>query len=264
MAALHVNYRFVVDFCKRTSPGGRILDYGCGSGEIVRAGLAAGVDISGCETFYAGGHGVESAVQDLLGIRIFKMENGTIPFPAESFDCVVNNQVFEHVEDLDFVLSEIRRVLKRDGVLLSMFPSEDVVREGHCGIPLAHRFAKYPRFGYYWLLLGRLLGFGYHKKGMPTRQWARNFQHWLNHYCTYRSRHAIMVAFQRHGLPVQGIEEEYIRFRRLPLFTPWMLRKLAGMVLKSIKVQLTAASAPAPMVSFRIAGDDLSQRQSQS
>src|SRR5258706_5525903 len=198
MAALHVNYRFVVDFCKRTSPGGRILDYGRGSGEIVRAGLAAGVDISGCETFYAGGHGVESAVQDLLGIRIFKMENGVIPFPSESFDCVVNNQVFEHVEDIDFVLSEIRRVLKRDGVLLSMFPSEDVIREGHCGIPLAHRFARYPRFGYYWLLLGRLLGFGYHKKEMPPQQWAKNFQHWLNHYCTYRSKDKIMLAYQRH------------------------------------------------------------------
>src|SRR5437763_2938378 len=153
---LHVNYRFVVDFCKRTSPGGKILDYGCGSGEIVRAGLAAGLDIIGCETFYAGGHGAESAVQDLLGTSIFKMENGSIPFASESFDCIVNNQVFEHVEDLDFVLSEIRRVLKSNGVLLSMFPSKDVIREGHCGIPLAHRFAKYPRFGYYWLLLGRL------------------------------------------------------------------------------------------------------------
>jgi SAM-dependent methyltransferase len=190
------------------------------------------------------------------------MENGAIPFPSESFDCIVNNQVFEHVEDLDFVLSEIRRVLKRDGVLLSMFPSKDVVREGHCGVPLAHRFAKYPRFGYYWLLVGRLLGFGYHKKTMSPEDWARNFQHWLNHYCTYRSKDEIVAAFQRHGLPVQGIEEEYIRFRGLWPFTPWMFRKLGGMVLRSIKVQLAPASAPARMVSFRIAGDDLSQRQS--
>ncbi len=264
MAALHVNYRFVVDFCKRTSPGGRILDYGCGSGQIVRAGLAAGVDISGCETFYAGGHGVESAVQDLLGIRIFKMGNGTIPFPPESFDCVVNNQVFEHVEDLDFVLSEIRRVLKRDGVLLSMFPSEDVVREGHCGVPLhigLPSIRDLDTTGSCWDDCSDLditkkecrrdNGPGIFSIGSTTiALTGRDTQSWW--------------PFNGIGLPVQAIEEEYIRFRRLPLFTPWMLRKLAGMVLKSVKVQLTAASAPAPIVSFRIAGDDLSQRQSQS
>jgi hypothetical protein len=85
-------------------------------------------------------------------------------------------------------------------------------------------------------LLGRLLGFGYHKKGMPPKEWARNFQYWLNHYCIYRPKGKIMLAYQSHGLPVQGIEEEYIRFRGLLLFTPWMMRKLGGMVLRSVKV----------------------------
>lgn len=232
---IHVNYRFVVDFCRRRTPQGKILDYGCGSGEIVRAGLAANLNIFGCETFYAGSHGVEKAVADLLGTRIFKIEGGVIPFADSEFDCVVHNQVFEHVEDIDAVLSEISRVLRPGGFMLSMFPSKDTIREGHCGVPLAHRFAKYPRFGYLWLLAWRCLGFGHNKNNKPRAQWAKDFQDWLNHFTVYRSKQEITRAYESHGLSICGVEREYIKFRRLPLFTPWLLRKLGGMVLLSWK-----------------------------
>ena len=108
----------------------------------------------------------------------FKIESGVIPFDDSTFDCIVNNQVFEHVEDIDAVLSEVRRVLKPGGILLSLFPSEDVIREGHCGFAIS-RFAAYPRFGYYWLLAARTLGLGYHKKIKSRGQWAKDTQHWL-------------------------------------------------------------------------------------
>jgi SAM-dependent methyltransferase len=229
---MHVNYRFVIDFCKRHP--GTILDYGCGAGEIVRAGLAEKLNIVGCETFYEGGHGSRPATADLLGSHIFEMKDGRIPFPDSSFDCIVNNMVFEHVEDIDLALSEIRRVLKPEGVLLSLFPSREVLREGHCGVPLAHKFS-HSRFGYYWLLLFRCLGRGYFTEGKTRRKWASDFQHWLNSYCFYRPEQQIMEAFSRHGLKPEGIEKEYIRFRGLPLFTPWMLRKLGTMVLLSRK-----------------------------
>jgi ubiquinone/menaquinone biosynthesis C-methylase UbiE len=232
---LHVNYRFVVDFCLRNARGGKILDYGCGSGEIVRAVLAENLDVYGCETFYAGSHGVKEHVADLLGTRIFEINEGRIPFPDSTFDCVVNNQVFEHVEDIDAVLSEIRRVLKPGGALLSMFPSIEVLREGHCGVPLAHRFAKYPRLGYYWLLSFRTLGFGYHHKQKSRSKWASDFRQWLTDYCDYRPEQEVMAAFERHGLKASGIEDRYIQFRNLKFFTPWMMRRLGGMVLLSHK-----------------------------
>jgi SAM-dependent methyltransferase len=232
---LHVNYRFVLDFAKRNAPLGKILDYGCGSGQVVRAGLDNGLDILGCEVFYGGGHGTEDAVSDLLGTRIFKIEDGNIPFNDSCFDCVVNNQVFEHVEDMDAVLSQIYRVLKPGGYLLSLFPSREVIREGHCGVPLAHRFSKYPRLCYYWLLAFRLLGVGYFKESKSPKRWAHDFQIWLRDYCIYRPEKEIMEIFSRQQLSPVGIEQEYIRFRNLPLFTPWLLRKLGFMVLLSRK-----------------------------
>jgi SAM-dependent methyltransferase len=230
--SLHVNYRFVLDFAQRNAPNGLILDYGCGAGQIVRSGIEQGLNIYGCETFYEGGHGSRSEAADLIGSRVFEMRDNVIPFPDSHFDCVVNNMVFEHVEDIDKALSEIRRVLKPGGRLLSLFPSSEVLREGHCGVPLAHKFSR-SRFGYYWLLTFRCLGRGYFKKDKSRRQWAADFQHWLNSYCFYRSEADVMAAFARHNLKPVGIEKEYIRFRGLPLFTPWMLRRLGNMVLVS-------------------------------
>ena len=232
---LHVNYRFLLDFAKKNAPSGKILDYGCGSGQVVRAGLADHLDIYGCEVFYGGGHGVEEAVSDLLGSRILKIQNGKIPFGDSWFECIVNNQVFEHVGDMDAVLSEIYRTLKPGGYLLSLFPSREVIRENHCGVPLAHRFSKYPKLGYYWLLAFRLLGFGYFKGTKSPHQWAHDFQLWLNNYCNYRPEKQIMELFSAHNLKAIGIEREYIKFRGLRLFTPWMIRKLGFVVLLARK-----------------------------
>ena len=58
---MHVNYAFVLDFIKRRVPEGKILDYGCGAGPIVRAGRAERLDIFGCETFYEGSHGTRAS-----------------------------------------------------------------------------------------------------------------------------------------------------------------------------------------------------------
>jgi SAM-dependent methyltransferase len=229
---LHVNYRFVVDFCCRNAPSGKILDYGCGSGDIVRAGLESGLDITGCETFYEGGEGTREKAADLIGSRIMEMKESRIPFPESSFDCVVNNMVLEHVADLDLALSEIRRVLKPGGIVLSLFPSREVLRENHCGVPLAHRFSRY-RFGYYWLLAFRCIGVGYFTEGKTRSQWAEGFRNWLNLYCHYRPEQEIISAFTRHGLKPKGIEPDYMKFRGVPILNTWMFRRLGSLVLLS-------------------------------
>jgi len=54
----------------------------------------------------------------------------------------------------------LNRVLKPGGCMLSIFPSRDVLREGHIGIPLAHRFARgsRARLLYTWALRRAGLG----------------------------------------------------------------------------------------------------------
>ena len=40
-------------------------------------------------------------------------ENNKLPYDDEEFDVVISNMVFEHVFNIDFVLNEIHRVLKK-------------------------------------------------------------------------------------------------------------------------------------------------------
>src|SRR5204863_10048358 len=95
-----------------------------------------------------------------------------------------------------------------------------------------------------WLLVFRCLGFGYFTEGKNRRQWARDFCEWINNYCVYRRERDITQIFIRHRLKPAGIEREYIRYRKLPLFTPRMLRKLGFMVLVCRKA--VAPCSPRP------------------
>lgn len=82
--------------------------------------------------FYEGGDYSNQVDEEIFNSGIIRrMLNGKIPFDSGSFDIVINNQVFEHVDNLDFVLTECHRVLKPGGIILSLFPSKDVRREGH-------------------------------------------------------------------------------------------------------------------------------------
>ena len=214
---MDVTNRWVLDFAERFArdrAGAKILDYGCGAGGVVAAGREAGLEMFGAEVYYGGSETRREAEQTgLLGEAIVEIRNGRLPFEDSTFDLVTNNQVMEHVEDLEAVLWEIRRVLKPGGTLLSLFPSRDAIREGHIGIPFAHWFRKgsWVRFGYTWGL--RRLGLGKWKEQAPScRQWAIDKLAWMDAYTHYRSRREIFAAFGRR-FRSELREPEYIRFR---------------------------------------------------
>jgi SAM-dependent methyltransferase len=205
---MDVTNRFVLDFARRH--GGRVLDYGCGPGGVVMAGRAAGLDIYGTDVFY---EGAETRPPDDDAVR--EMTGGRIPFPDAYFDLVTNNQVMEHVDDLDSVLREIARVLKPGGMVLSVFPSSDVWREGHIGIPFSHWFRPGSRLRFYYTWLLRSLGFGTWKEQAPTaRQWAIDKLQWIDRWTRYRTRAEIFNTYN-HYFTNELREPEYIRFRLL-------------------------------------------------
>jgi SAM-dependent methyltransferase len=214
---MDVTNRFVLDFARRFASArseAKILDYGCGAGEVVAAGRAAGLDMLGADVFYGGSEArAEAERAGLLGAVIHEIQEGRLDFTDCSFDLVTNNQVLEHVLDLDAVLREIHRVLKPGGTLLSIFPSRDVFREGHIGIPFSHWFPKDSRvrFLYTWAL--RCAGMGTWKEQAPTRrQWAADKLRWIDTYTHYRSREEIFRAFQRR-FSTELRESDYILYR---------------------------------------------------
>ncbi|HEX2092014.1 MAG TPA: class I SAM-dependent methyltransferase [Longimicrobiaceae bacterium] len=103
--------------------GVRVLDVGCGDAGVLIAFAEAGALASGIEPYErsvergrvrAEEHGVA------LDLRAGVAES--LPFPDSSFDLVVLDNVLEHVQDQERTLSEIRRVLRPDGILYLVTP----------------------------------------------------------------------------------------------------------------------------------------------
>lgn len=224
----------------------QILDYGCGSGAIVKELRKAGKSAFGCDVFYEGGDYSDAVDRELLDDGIIKrMEGDAIPFESAGFDVVINNQVMEHVQDLEAVLAEIHRVLRPGGVLLSLFPDKGVWREGHCGIPFLHWFPKKSRPRIYYAAFWRMLGFGYNKGSKSVLQWSRDTCEWLDSWTYYRSRHEIGAAYGACFDKIRHIEDYWLWLRlnrnRTPIaiLPSWLQRfivaKLGCMVFEARK-----------------------------
>lgn len=178
---------------------------------------------------------------------IRQMEDGLIPFGDNMFDCVVNNQVMEHVEDLQAVLLEIRRVLKPGGAVLSLFPDKGVWREGHCGIPFLHWFRKGGRSRILYGLVLRLCGLGYHKDGHTPLAWVNHFCEWLDRWTYYRSYREIHLLYGAHFVDINHIEDHWLTLRLggKRWMSAWLprtvqiliVRRLGGMVFVAYKVK---------------------------
>ena len=190
--------------------------------------------------FLWGGDYSSRVPPELYGWVIKHMEHGVIPFSDESFDFVVNNQVMEHVENIDSVLAEIHRVLKPGGKVLSMFPDKSVWREGHCGIPLLHWFPKGSKNRVYYAAFLRAFGMGHHKGNKYILQWSRDFCEWIDQWTWYRSLREIHTAFEKRFVRLTHIEEQWLQIRYgqramiigwLPMqIRQWVVRKVGGLV----------------------------------
>jgi SAM-dependent methyltransferase len=231
------NYEFCADFALDASKGRtdfKVLDYGCGAGEIVAAMRRNDLDAYGCDPYYAGGNSQDHVPREVAD-RIFRMQGDRVPFRDSTFDLVVTNTVLEHVDDLDVTVAEIARVLKPGGSCLAIFPHLEVWREGHCEIPFVHRMPNSALRIHYAAAM-RWLGLGVHRKDLPPYAWARNFYDWHDKYCRYRPLKTIRATFRRHLSAPRHIEATWAAKRssllaRLPApLRVLIARKAAGLV----------------------------------
>lgn len=112
---------------------GDILDFGCGAKPyeslFKNAKSYIGVDIK------ISGHNHQESKVDIF------YDGKTLPFDSGKFDNVVSFEVFEHVFNLEEVITEIRRVLKPGGQLLVSLPFAWDEHE------VPYDFARYTSFG---------------------------------------------------------------------------------------------------------------------
>jgi ubiquinone/menaquinone biosynthesis C-methylase UbiE len=98
-------------------PPGRILDVGCGSGDFLAALISRGWEVHATE--------FSDAAVTMARKRGISVHQGTVEdaaFPDDFFDVVTMWHVLEHVPAPRETLSELRRILKRDGLLVIEVP----------------------------------------------------------------------------------------------------------------------------------------------
>lgn len=93
---------------------GRVMDFGCGS-KPYQALFTTAAEYIGVD--YAGeGHSHTDGSVDVF------YDGKKIPFPDQYFDGVFSSEVFEHIFNIDEILHEIARVIKKEGKLLITCP----------------------------------------------------------------------------------------------------------------------------------------------
>jgi SAM-dependent methyltransferase len=101
-------------------PGARILDIGCGRGEVLLACAQDGAEIAGIDYSPDAVRISRETLSEVPGAEIVQGEVVALPWPDASFDAVLSGDVIEHLipEDADAMLREAHRVLRPGGRLV--------------------------------------------------------------------------------------------------------------------------------------------------
>ncbi len=98
--------------------GSKILDIGCGNGEISKSFQKLGMEVYGIDIS-------ESSMVNIDKKNFKKHDLSTYPYPYEdeTFDFIFSKSVVEHMKDPDILTNEAYRLLKKDGIFICMTPS---------------------------------------------------------------------------------------------------------------------------------------------
>ncbi|HYG74444.1 MAG TPA: class I SAM-dependent methyltransferase, partial [Planctomycetota bacterium] len=191
-----------------------ILDVGCGEGVVMEQILDSGHSFYGYDLSYR-----KEKLRERLGnlfkedfedrIRIAPDER-TIPFADATFDVVYANQVFEHVKFIDRIFSECARVLKPDGVLITLFPLATYPVELHSKVPFAHWLPP-GRLRVAWLRIFQVLRLSPRRPGMNARQSAEWWDETLRTITYYRFMNEIQALAEHYFESWETDSAAYIR-----------------------------------------------------
>jgi ubiquinone/menaquinone biosynthesis C-methylase UbiE len=217
--------------------GASILDFGCGNGEFVCAFLAAGFDAYGVDIYSKLGEPAREHAHRFSTITIppdsnnyalSSWEGYRLPYPDNFFDCVVSHTVIEHIFNLDVVLKEIARVLKKDGVSIHTYPYKYGLLERHTMVPLGGYIPLYSYF-YLWAALGHR---GKWTEGLSSRECALKNYKFMQNCAYYRSTNTITAmarkyfSFVRCENAVSGYSSWIRHFLTRPTSVLFLSRKI--------------------------------------
>ena len=197
------------------------LDYGCGNGKLVSYANINGYKFFGVDNYdYLDSSYINAFLNSPAKQYIRLLDKlGVIPFEDRTFDYVTSITVFEHVENLETVLMEIRRVLKDDGKVLCGFPLKFSYQEGHIGIPFSHWFEPSSKVRKLWMMFLYKLGFGVvgfnagSESQTTFEDWYKRASHFMDNYCHYKTYSEFARCCHKTGFKATRRDKEAFLFR---------------------------------------------------
>jgi ubiquinone/menaquinone biosynthesis C-methylase UbiE len=124
----------------------KILDFGCGLGEMVSFFYSKGFDAHGCDIFDKW----KNNPTTIGKFSLISQNPYRLLYDDNIFNVVISTSVLEHAKNKDECFSEIFRVLKPGGVSIHLFPSKWYLPyEPHIRIPLVNFF--WPNCPDWWI-----------------------------------------------------------------------------------------------------------------
>lgn len=106
-----------------TAPNGKVLDLGCGTYRTPLLIHQRGFTTTGCDIFSEEKLREYRAHLPRSGVELISYDGATLPFADKTFDTVASLCVFEHVTNVEAILTEISRVLKPGGRMIIIGPN---------------------------------------------------------------------------------------------------------------------------------------------
>jgi 2-polyprenyl-3-methyl-5-hydroxy-6-metoxy-1,4-benzoquinol methylase len=109
-------------------PGGRLMDVGCGDGDMLKFAEALGWNSVGLEV-----DSVAVQVARSRGLGVVEGTYSRLLEYGEVFDCIICSHVLEHVHEPIDMISNLSKALKPTGVLLLSLPNASSKLREHFG-----------------------------------------------------------------------------------------------------------------------------------
>ncbi|MDI6717448.1 MAG: class I SAM-dependent methyltransferase [Patescibacteria group bacterium] len=106
---------------KKYKEKGKLLDIGCAFGYLLEAAEESGFDIYGVELSRFS----SDFAQKKFVSKIFNGELKEAKFPENNFDVIVMSDLLEHIPKPVEFLIEVKRIIKKDGVIVIITPDTD-------------------------------------------------------------------------------------------------------------------------------------------
>lgn len=136
--------RFLQQVSAFVPPGGAVLDFGCGTGELAVALAKVGYRVVACDrspNMIAKARALHDA-DDVEWIVVSRSDESglRLPFDDRRFNAVVSSSVLEYLTALPEILGELARVINKDGWLMATVPN--IVHPGRRHEPRRRRLMQ--------------------------------------------------------------------------------------------------------------------------